>query len=127
MFETVLLVEDDSITSMVCERMITMSQFGKKVVVCRNGREALDFLYTTHNKTCDVEFIFLDLNMPIYNGWDFLDELSREKDKFKSIPPIFILSSTVDPEDRKRAELYPLVKNFISKPLTIEALKNIQL
>ncbi len=71
------------------------------------------------------EIIFLDINMPVMNGWDFLEEFEKIKNSFKPLPRIFILSSTVDPEDYRKAKSFSTVADFISKPLMKEFLDRI--
>lgn len=125
-FKEVLLVEDDPITIMVCDRIIKMSTFSDKVVSCENGRVALDHLFLLKETNEMPDIIFLDINMPIMNGWDFLEEFERVKHQFKTLPRVYLLSSTVDPEDYSRAKKFPIVQNFISKPLSKEALSMIE-
>lgn len=124
-FTDVLLVEDDPITIMVCERIIKMTFFGENVTSCLNGKIALDYLLSIRQNGALPQIIFLDINMPVMNGWDFLMELEKEKAHFKKIPDIYLLSSTVDPEDYTKAKKFLLVKDFISKPLSKEALEKI--
>lgn len=125
-YNHVLLVEDDPITVMVCDRIIKMSSFATRVTSCENGKFAIDYLKEILNKVEDIpEIIFLDINMPVMNGWDLLDEFELIKGAFPKIPRIYILSSTVDPEDYKRAKSYKAVVDFISKPLTKEFLDEI--
>lgn len=124
-FNRVLLVEDDPITIMVCDRIIKMNGFSDDVKSCENGRYALEYL---KEKSTGVEWpdiIFLDINMPVMNGWDFLDELELIKETLPPLPRIFILSSTVDPEDFNRAKLFSTVEDFISKPLEKDYIDNI--
>jgi CheY-like chemotaxis protein len=127
-FQKVLLVEDDPITVLVCERIIKLTDFAEEVVSVNNGQEALDFFADGSNNTQqDIpEIIFLDINMPIMNGWEFLDEFSQVKSSLNKTPLIYILSSTVDPEDEKKGLSYTYVKNFLSKPLTKEHLDEIE-
>jgi len=124
-FTDVLLVEDDPITIMVCERIIKMTFFAEKVTSCLNGKIALDYLLSIHENETLPKIIFLDINMPVMNGWDFLLQLEKEKAHFKEFPDIYLLSSTVDPEDYTKAKNFLLVKDFISKPLSKEALEKI--
>jgi CheY-like chemotaxis protein len=63
--------------------------------------------------------------MPVMNGWDFLDEFEKIKNSFTMLPKIYILSSTVDPEDYKKATSYSTVTNLISKPLSKEVFDEI--
>ncbi len=124
-FTDVLLVEDDPITIMVCERIIKMTLFAEKVTSCQNGKIALDYLLSVSGKEVMPKIIFLDINMPVMNGWDFLIELDKVKSKFNEVPGIYLLSSTVDPEDYTKAKDFWLVKDFISKPLSKEVLDKI--
>ncbi len=125
-FDNILLVEDDPITVMVCDRIIKMSGFSNEVLTKANGQEALDHLkelISSHSKLPDI--IFLDINMPVMNGWDFLEEFEQVKQGLPHFPRIFILSSTVDPEDYKKAGEFSTVEGFISKPLTKEHLLDV--
>lgn len=124
-FTHVLLVEDDPITVMVCERIIKMTFFAETVTSCQNGKIALDYLLSARENDDMPQLIFLDINMPVMNGWDFLIELDKIKYDFKMLPDIYLLSSTVDPEDYNKAKNFKLIKDFISKPLSKEALNKI--
>jgi CheY-like chemotaxis protein len=125
-FSNVLLVEDDPITVMVCDRIIKMTAFSDNVSSCVNGKIALEHLNSLKDKGKGLpEIIFLDINMPIMNGWDFLEEFENIKTMFQELPRIYILSSTVDPEDYKKAKAFSLVESFISKPLSKESLETI--
>jgi len=64
--------------------------------------------------------------MPIMNGWEFLQNFDKVRQSFDKLPVIYILSSTVDPEDFKKAESFDIVKSFISKPLVKEHLEDIE-
>lgn len=126
-YNNVLLVEDDPITVMVCDRIIKISSFADKVTSCENGKYALDYLTNLVNQQQEIpEIIFLDINMPVMNGWDLLEELEQIKGAFSRLPRIYILSSTVDPEDYKRAKSYNAVVDFISKPLSKDFLDEIE-
>lgn len=124
-FAEVLLVEDDPITILVCDRIIKMTSFAEVVKTCENGKIAIDFLHSIGDEGKIPPIIFLDINMPVMNGWDFLEEFEKVKENFKELPRIYLLSSTVDPEDYKKAKNYSQVQDFISKPLTKEALAGI--
>ncbi|HSU49679.1 MAG TPA: response regulator [Segetibacter sp.] len=124
-FTDVLLVEDDPITVMVCDRVIQMTAFAGKVKSCENGKIGIDYLSAFEEGSRPPDIIFLDINMPVMNGWDFLEEFEKIRSRFISLPRIYLLSSTVDPEDYKKAKKFSLVEDFISKPLSKEALQGI--
>jgi CheY-like chemotaxis protein len=121
-FDKVLLVEDDPITILVCKRTIEIAGFANEVKSVVNGQEAIDYL---KEASFQPNLILLDLNMPILNGWEFLDWFATWVTDTSGIPAIYILSSTVDPEDQRKAMEYPNVRGFISKPLTKEHLANL--
>ncbi|TDH26884.1 response regulator [Segetibacter sp. 3557_3] len=124
-YKSVLLVEDDPITMLVCERIIRMNDFAAEVKSCENGELALQHLESLMlNGTQMPDIVFLDVNMPVMDGWGFLEGLVRLEAKGK-LPRIFILSSTVDPEDYKKARSYEVVENFILKPLNRDSLERI--
>lgn len=122
--KTILCVDDDLITLSICSIVMLKANFCEEIVTLNNGREAVEFYenlskLTLEKSDVDVpELIFLDLNMPIMNGWDFLDSFES---KYLSLFPktiVYILSSSVDPIDLEKSKSYASVKGFISKPLT---------
>jgi CheY-like chemotaxis protein len=123
---TICLIDDDRIYQFTAKRIIELVNPAQKVLGFYNGQEAIDFFRQPGLTNHDLpDIIFLDINMPVMNGWDFLEELESIKDTFQQLPRIYILSSTVDPEDYKKATAFSLVENFISKPLSKESLEKI--
>jgi CheY-like chemotaxis protein len=101
-----------------------MSGFIETILICNNGKDAFDqieALFIAGKKL--PELILLDLNMPVWNGWEFLDKFTLIETK-QSIT-IFILTSSVNLEDKKRAARYGMKSNYIVKPITINLLKEI--
>ena len=129
MFNQILCIDDDPITLMLCKKVITKSNFCNEIITSQNGEEALHYFNTikTLNTKNHPQLIFLDLNMPIMGGWEFLNHFnSAEYSEFNSIK-VVILSSTIDPEDLEKAKNYPMVIDFLSKPITktmLEYLRN---
>lgn len=124
-----MLIDDDPLTILICEKMMALTGFTENVKATLNGTEGLNYIQEKANNDPEniPQLILLDLNMPPLNGWEFLDQFAQVAPSLEKIPPIYILSSTVDPEDQKRAMSYALVKGFISKPLTKEQLEKIAL
>lgn len=132
MNQTILCVDDDPITLMLYKKVIIKAEFGSTVLFAQNGEEALEFFKQASNRknlsspAQIPDIIFLDLNMPVMNGWDFLEHFSNEVyPKFSDVK-VVILSSTIDPSDYLKAKQYEAVTHFLSKPLTVQMLHNIK-
>jgi CheY-like chemotaxis protein len=118
------LVEDDPLHVFITKKYIEMSGKVVNLMVCNNGKEAFDTLSTIIKEGEPLpEIIFLDLNMPIWNGWQFLEEFTKIPIDQKII--IYILTSSNNPEDLKKAEGYNLRSNYLIKPITPVNLKKV--
>ena len=131
MIDKVLCIDDDMITLVLCDMVIKKAGFAREVLRAENGKEGLSwfsdyFLRIKKGAKEDAPcLIFLDLNMPIMNGWDFLEDyLMKYADRLPKTV-VAILSSTVNPEDFSRANRYDIVIDFINKPLTAEGLQEL--
>ncbi|WP_396211262.1 response regulator [Flavobacterium sp.] len=130
MIKTVLCVDDDPITLMLNEMVLNKASFCNELVTAKNGEEAIlyfeNLLITTNNDNYP-KLIFLDLNMPVMNGWEFLDTFIEKKFHhiFKKIK-VIILSSTVDPNDIEKSKKHPIVIKFLPKPINKEMLESLK-
>ncbi|HJS00646.1 MAG TPA: response regulator [Flavobacterium sp.] len=126
MLNLTLCVDDDPITLMLCKKVITKASFSNTIITAKNGEEALqyfDSLLTEEEENKIPELIFLDLNMPVMDGWEFLDNFSTEKySQLHQFTKIVVLSSTIDPEDLNKSKKYEMVIDFLSKPITTDML-----
>lgn len=125
MLDKILCVDDDAITLMLCKKVIIKTGFSKETVTAQNGEEALkyfDNIAENSDNTTLPQLIFLDLNMPILGGWEFLDIFSEPKYSSFNKTKIVVLSSTIDPEDLEKAKKYPMVIDFLSKPISVSML-----
>jgi len=127
MLNTILFVDDDPITLMLCKKVISKAAFSDQIITAQNGEEAINLF---HNLLDDSEktvpeLIFLDLNMPIMGGWDFLEEFSKPTFKqFRNIK-VIVLSSTIDPEDLEKIKEFPMVMDFLPKPISLSMLNKV--
>ncbi|MEN2283062.1 response regulator [Algoriphagus sp. SE2] len=113
----IALIDDDPISTFVTEKLISKNvnepcQFYKY----QNAEDALKDIYNVK-----PNYLFLDLNMPDMSGWDFLERLDITKNQSE----IYILSSSVDERDIRKAKKYDFVKAFFSKPLIKKYIKSI--
>ena len=122
---SILLVDDDEINNFISIKLIKKALLNTEIMACLNGRFAIDQLMNIQKKDPSKlpDYILLDINMPIMNGWEFLDEYKRLNVDPLGKSKIFIISSSVFSNDINKARSYPLVKSFISKPLSVEKIK----
>ncbi|HEY9000629.1 MAG TPA: response regulator [Mucilaginibacter sp.] len=120
----ILLVEDEEINNYIATRLIQKALPGAEVTSCLHGKQAIDLLLEMkHDASKLPDVILLDINMPVMNGWEFLDEYTHQNIDPEGKSAIFILSSTVFSEDINRAREYPEVKDFICKPLDVTKIR----
>jgi CheY-like chemotaxis protein len=124
---SILLVDDDEINNFISIKLIKKALLTSDIMACLNGRFAIDQLVDIQKRDPEKlpDYIFLDINMPIMNGWEFLDEYKRLNIDPLGKSKIFIISSSVFSNDINRARSYPIVKSFISKPLSVEKIKEL--
>lgn len=122
---SVLVVDDDENWCFISKRLLKKVGVGKEILTANNGLQALKKLqHLATNGGRLPELVFLDLKMPVMDGFDFLDEVTKTADLDISSTRIYICSSSHHPKDKERASQYP-VAGFISKPLTQEILLDI--
>jgi len=119
---SVLLVDDDEINNFISIKLIKKALLNTDIMACLNGKFAIDQLIQIQREDPAKmpDYILLDINMPIMNGWEFLDEYKRLNIDPLGKCKIFIISSSVFSNDINKARSYPLVKDFISKPLNVD-------
>lgn len=119
-FDAVFLVDDDPINNLINRRLLGKTGISNRIEEFLGGKEALEKINELNQE--DSLIIFLDINMPVLNGWEFLNkylELFPERND-----KIIILSSSIDFQDRQKATEYTIVSGFLEKPLTIDKINN---
>jgi CheY-like chemotaxis protein len=125
-YKNVLLIDDNHIDNLINRKILDNANYAENITVIDSPEEAFEFvrhsLVTGSNMP---EVIFLDLRMPIMNGFEFLKSLVELPDLKPDLIKIFVLSSSLDPKDIKRIKENHLVSKFIGKPLTNQILEEI--
>ncbi len=124
--KTIIVVDDDPVSNFLCSRIVSKSEINAEVKDFLHGREALDFIEECINSNTDLpDLILLDVNMPLMNGWEFLDEYKILVPKMTKAIPVFILSSSVYNQDIQKARAIPEVSDYLIKPITVDLIKDL--
>lgn len=124
---TVCMIDDDEIYLYWASKMLNEIDFSHQILSFNNGLDAIEGLKAiTERGECLPEVIFLDINMPIMNGWDFLQDFLKIPALNKERVLVYIVSSSVDQKDLERTKEFDIVHNYILKPLSLDELKNIK-
>ncbi len=121
-FNRIMLVDDDVNTNIYNEIILNQVEAAEEIVIYQNGKGAIEYLEKGDN---NVDLVFLDINMPIMNGWEFLEKYQKLEEAKKAGSVIVMLTTSMNPDDRQKAREFGLVENFINKPLTPDALQEI--
>lgn len=124
----VVLIDDDEVNNFVCESIIRNENFAEEVISFQGAEEALEFLKSSVslNGQHFPDLIFLDINMPGMDGWNFIEEFRKLPEQATQRCNLFMLSSAVDRKDIQCARSHKEVKEFFSKPLSPEILEFIR-
>jgi len=116
----VLLVDDDAVSNFITEKYLRNSEFVDKLEVMINGKQAADFFIDCPSYP---DLILLDINMPLMNGFEFLEFLKQKGFSAKS--KVAILTSSIRKEDKENALKFDNVIGYIEKPISKEKIKDL--
>ncbi|HSI75546.1 MAG TPA: response regulator [Lunatimonas sp.] len=122
----VMLVDDDEAVNYLHREILEEVGFANNIIVSDTASKALSLLEKPDREACEQpDVIFLDLNMPLMCGWDFVERLADKKIGDDSFPLIFILTTSMNVNNLKRAVGSNRITGFLPKPLTEEMLDEI--
>ena len=124
--DTILLIDDDPATNFLHKFVLQKENCAYNIVSIQSAEEALEYIKETiKNGFRYPELIFLDINMPRMNGWEFIEEYNKIT-KNQSVSKIVVmLTTSLDPKDREKTESIQDINEFLSKPLTPEKVRHV--
>ncbi len=118
------IIDDDEIIIYLTDKILKKVEFCDRVAKFTDAQKAIDQLKEAISTGKDIpEVILFDLNMPNMDGWEFIEEFVRLP--LEKPIPTFIFTSSIDPADKKKSYNYEVIKDFITKPLTVQKLDKI--
>jgi len=120
--QRLMLIDDSSFDQMIYQRIARKSGLVETLLQYVDATKALDYL--NDPTTDNPDLILLDINMPRMDGFEFL-EAATEKFGVEICPIIVMLTTSLNPKDKQRAKSFPVVRDFLHKPLTQDQLRNL--
>jgi CheY-like chemotaxis protein len=122
----VAVVDDDEVYTFAVKRIIARSEIAQETTYFQNGKAALDFFTNNlENQAQLPDLILLDINMPVMDGWQFMDAFIALQPHLTKKITVYIVSSSIDEDDYNKAKSIEAVTDFIVKPVTVDALQQI--
>lgn len=118
----VLLIDDDEPTNFLSRINIEEAECAEHIQIADSGSKALDYIAESNN--CP-DLIFLDINMPAMNGWEFIEQYKKLKKVKHGNIIIIMLTTSLNPDDRVKANSLPQIAGFENKPLTPELINKV--
>jgi CheY-like chemotaxis protein len=116
---TIALIDDDKIFQLIASRSIRAGNFQGRILTFNNGAEALVYLEQNADDPNELpDVVFLDINMPVVDGWAFLEEYMQLKSRLKKPMRVYMVSSSVDSRDISRARSFEDIREYICKPVS---------
>ena len=118
MLNRVYIIDDDPISILVTETMMRKNDFAQEIKTFELPKDALDHFESDYQWEAGLpDYIFLDVQMPEINAWQFLEHYGKVHPSIADKPHVILLSATFNPEDESRAKSHPMVLELITKPV----------
>ncbi len=120
------VVDDDVVYVYGIKKMLKKNPLCKELKVFNNGFDAIEFFKDKTNNNKDIpDIIILDINMPVMDGWEFLEEFIPLQPKLGKQVIIYMVSSSIDKHDIEKAKQISAVSDYIVKPITEDKLQQL--
>lgn len=130
-FETVMLIDDNEIDNLINQKMLEAAGICDVIITHTGAKSALEFLKNVEKLSSKAgndilpQLIFLDIDMPIMDGFQFLEEFAKMSGTVREYCKIIMLTSSINPQDLARSKKSKYVVKYINKPLTQESIEKI--
>jgi CheY-like chemotaxis protein len=121
--KTIWVIDDDTIYQIIVNKIIQKSEMFSTISSFKNGKEALDAVINSLNDNEILpDIILLDINMPVMDGWEFMEEMKLLKPSITKQIIVYVVSSSIAVEDKNKSKTYPDILGYLSKPVNINDL-----
>jgi len=120
------IIDDDSIYVNLVKKIIETKKLCDNLLIFNDGKDGIEYfeaLLQNFSKENIPEIILLDINMPIMDGWEFIERFTKIKNKFNSQITLYVVSSSINITDVDKAKSLSSVENYLIKPVNIDALE----
>jgi CheY-like chemotaxis protein len=129
-YKIIMLIDDNEIDNLINQKMIEASGICERILVHSGAKNAIESLkniekLSENSTTLLPDVIFLDIDMPIMDGFQFLEEFSRMSEAIRENCKVIMLTSSMNPQDLVKARKSPFVKKYINKPLSQDVLSKL--
>jgi CheY-like chemotaxis protein len=121
-----VFIDDDPIDHFLMKHILRGKNYFDTTTYTIYGSLVLDYIEEHKSEPEKLpDMIFVDLNMPLFSGWDFLKRMEQMKHEISKDIPVFVISSSLRPDDKATSSKYSFVQDFISKPVNSEEIERI--
>ena len=125
--KSILLIDDEDINLFILQNLLRLSKIDANIVFFNTSQKGINYLENLVEKGAEFpDLILLDIEMPVMNGWDFLEVYKKFQKSFTYASKVIIFTTSIVEQDMAKAKSYEEVEDFVNKPMTIELLKSIQ-
>ena len=132
-YHSVMLIDDNEIDNLINQKMVEAAGLSKYIYTHTGAKSAIEFLKNIEQLETEIvesvlpDVIFLDIDMPLMDGFQFLEEFNKLKSSTKDKCRIVMLTSSINPQDVSKSKKYEAVKKYLNKPLSQDSLKDLSI